>query len=243
MLEAKVADTVGLCLAHNKVSFIGFLDERERGIAEKLVDAMGNSNYLFWGGWQEAERVMLGVFPDYQEPAANAFPLTAITVEFRRQDSLTHRDFLGAMLSHGIEREIIGDILVEEGRGVLFVREEMADYLLMQVEKIGRVGVTLRRGANEPFPGDCRLEEFSAVVASLRLDCVVAACTRLSREKANLLIQEGLVMLNHEAVYQPSRLVESGSKLSIRGKGRFLFDHVGKETKKGRLHIFMKKYR
>ena len=50
-------------------------------------------------------------------------------------------------------------------------------------------------------------------------------------------------MLNHEAVYQPSRLVESGSKLSIRGKGRFLFDHVGKETKKGRLHIFMKKYR
>ena len=62
MLEAKVADTVGLCLAHNKVSFIGFLDERERGIAEKLVDAMGNSNYLFWGGWQEAERVMLGCF-------------------------------------------------------------------------------------------------------------------------------------------------------------------------------------
>ena len=243
MLEAKVADAVGLCLAHNKASFIGFLDERERAIAEKLVDAMGSSNCLFWGGWQDAERVMLGIFPHYQEPSAKVFPLTAITVEFRRQDSLNHRDFLGALLSHGIERETVGDILVEEGRGVLFVRKEIADYLLMQVEKIGRVGVTLRCGANEPFPEGRRLEEFSVVVASLRLDCVVAACARLSREKANALIQEGLVMLNHEAVYQPSRLVESGSKLSIRGKGRFLFDCVGTETKKGRLHIFMKKYR
>ena len=62
---------------------------------------------------------------------------------------------------------------------------------------------SLRRGANEPFPGGCRLEEFSAVVASLRLDCAVAASYRLSREKANLLIQEGLVMLMRRFINRP----------------------------------------
>lgn len=33
-------------------------------------------NYRFFGGFPEAERTVLGVFPDYMEPLDEEFPVT-----------------------------------------------------------------------------------------------------------------------------------------------------------------------
>ena len=241
-LRARLEDGVSRCLSRHEGQFLGFLNERERALTEAWLRARQDVRSLFWGGYPEAERVFLGLFPAYWEPRPEDVPLSALTVRFRSQDALGHRDVLGALLSHGIQREVVGDILVEPGRAVCFVRQEMADYLLVQLTRIGRVGVRVERGAKEPLPPGSQWEECSAVVSSLRLDCLVAACTGLSRTKAAALIQEGLVTLDHEAAGQPCRLVESGSKLSIRGRGRFLLDRVGAATKTGRLRIFIKKY-
>ena len=71
-------------------------------------------------------------------------------MKYRPCDVLTHRDFLGSFLAAGITRSAMGDILVGEGRSVLFVKDEVSGFLIEQISKIGRVGVRLSRGAEEP---------------------------------------------------------------------------------------------
>ncbi len=242
VLEAKLNDAVRLAESGGRPRFIGFLDERQAVFTQKQMQNICFKNYMLWGGHGDSERVVFGAFPDFLVPDAAAFPVTAITAAFRRCDSLSHRDFLGALLANGIQRETLGDILVEEGRCVLFARSEISDFILSQTEKIGRVGVTLSTGASQPLPAGGAFEDFSTVVVSARLDCIVASAGGTSREKSSELIRAGLVMLNHEVNTSVSAPVAEGNKLSIRGKGRFVLDRLGPMTKKGRLSIAGRKY-
>lgn len=241
VLEAHLRDAARLAQSGGKPGFVGFLDERQAEAARGFMLDLGAS-FLLWGGYEEAERALLGVFPDFMEPDAKRCPVSTVTASYRRADVLTHRDFLGALLHLGIARETLGDILVEEGRCVFFCRDEILSFVLSQTEKIGGVGVKLSPGAEEPLPVLHRFEEFSAVVASARLDCAVSAAVGTSREKAADKIRAGFVMLDHEAAGSPSAPVKEGCKISVRGTGRFILDTVGPVTKKGRLRIAGRKY-
>ncbi len=243
LLSARICDAVDLCARRHKPQFIGFLDEREQAYAEKSILQTGFKNYMLWGGYASSERVVFGAFPDYMEPDGSCFPIKAVTASFRSCDQLSHRDFLGALLSLGIERETLGDFLIEDGRCVFFVREEVAPYVLAQVKKIGRVGVVLQEGATLPLPAGRGFAAFSFVIASLRLDCTVAALAGCSREKSCAAIGAGLVTRNYEVALSPSQQVEPGDKISIRGKGKFVLDRIGAVTKKGRISIHGRKYK
>lgn len=74
-------------------------------------------------------------------PPEDIFPVGAVTFSFRKSDTLTHRDILGALMSLEIKRELLGDILTAEGYAVVFVHENAIE-LVSSVDKIGRVGVT-----------------------------------------------------------------------------------------------------
>lgn len=242
LLEARAADAVRLAAGGGRPRFVGFLDEAEAARAERLVRRGPCGGVLFWGGYSGAERVMLGAFPDFYTPDSAAFPIAALTVSFRRRDRLEHRDFLGALLHAGVERASLGDILVEEGRAVVFCRREIARFFLTQVEKIGGVGVHVSQGASEPLPEAHRFADFSAVVASARLDCVVAAAVGTSREKAAEMVRARQVERNHEPAASVSEEVREGDVLSVRGEGRFVIDRLGPRTKKGRLAAAGRKY-
>lgn len=243
ILLARLQDAVDLCHKRHKPQFIGFLNESQRLFIEKLTSQIGFKNYMFWGGHAASERVVFGAFPDYIEPNEHAFPIRTITAAFRKCDQLSHRDFLGALLSLGIERETLGDFLLEDGRCVLFVRAEICDYILMQIKKVGRVGVTLTEGAEIPLPAGRGFAEFSFVVASLRLDCVTAALVGYSREKSSNAIKAGLVTHNDHIALSTSQTVNMGDVIAIRGKGKFVLDRIGSITKKGRLSIYGRKYK
>ncbi|QAT49843.1 hypothetical protein EQM14_08650 [Caproiciproducens sp. NJN-50] len=242
MLETRFRDLVRLCAAGGRARFSAFLDEREAFEARKLAEREKAGNILLWGGYPEAERVMLGVFPDFIRPDEAEFPVDAVTAVFRKCDRLSHRDFLGALLHTGMERSALGDILVGEGRCVFFCRREISDFLLLQISKIGGTGVRMTKGFDGPLPEARRFEEWDAVVASARLDCAAAAAVSTSREKASAMIRSGLVQLNHETVVSPSEEVREGDTISVRGKGRFALDQVGPVTKKGRLILRGRKY-
>ncbi len=239
-LKARIEDA--LSQGKRRPSFVGFLDEREAAVAERTARSLKGEGWSLWGGYEESERKIFGVFPDYMEPDPFRFPITAITIRFRSCDHLDHRDFLGALLGAGLQRSVIGDILPEEGRCICFVRTENTGFLLSQIDRIGRVGVKLSEGYQEPLPAGRGFSEFQEVVASARLDCVVAAAIGQSREKASRMIEAGLVMKNHEQVLSLSEPVQEGDKLSVRGKGRYIIDRLGPVTKKGRMGIAGRKY-
>ncbi len=240
-LQARLEDALELCERYACPRFVGFLDERQRALSEAFLRRRGNP-ILSWGGFPEAERILLGVFPAHMEPDEASFPLISLGFTYRTGISLTHRDFLGTLLSCGVKREKIGDIVCGDGLAVAFVEEDLAPFLRDQVVKVGGEGVTVTAPYEGPLPAGRRFLEIRQTVASPRLDAVVKAVAGISREEAARRIAAGLVSLNHQPMESVSAAVREGDLLSIRGEGRYRVEEIGPPTRKGRLQLTAKKY-
>lgn len=239
VFEARVSDAAVLCERTGVPKFLGFLTTEESAQAEKLLRRAG-ARYRFGGGYDGAERQMLACLPDWcEEPD---FPLCALTLRFREADVLTHRDFLGALMALGITRESVGDILVEPGRAVIFLKKEIAAFVTEQLDRVGSAGVSVSDGFSEPLPQAGALVPGSETVASLRLDCVVAALCRRGRTGAAQMIESGLVSVNSSAVLKGTKTVAAGDRISVRGRGRFVIDSVSGLSKKGRIVLKFSEY-
>ena len=239
LLTARIEDTAQICAKTSKHKFLGFLSLEETAAAEKILSRRG-IRYELWGGYDGAQRSMLCCLPDWAESAD--FPITAITLNFRKSDVLRHRDFLGSLMGLGIKREAVGDILVEEGRAVIFVTTEISEFVLSELKKVGRTGVTAVKGFKHPLPESDVLIEASVTVASDRLDCVVAALARASRSAAAELISDGRVSVNSVLQEKPTKTVGEGDVITIRGNGKFIVTSTNGRTKKDRTVLQFKKY-
>lgn len=239
LLIARISDTIEICERTNKPKFFGFLSLEQTVLAQRFLENQSVSYRLF-GGYEGAQRVLLGCFPDWAEDFS--FPITAITFTFRKTDTLSHRDFLGSLMALGLKREAVGDILVENGRAVVFLMTEIKEYVLNQVSKIGRTGVTLSEGYSLPLPQINKMIEVTDTIASNRLDCVVSSVSSVSRGVANELIEQGLVSVNSVVCQKPTKLIVEGDVLTVRGKGKFTICSLSGKTKKQRTVLVFKKY-
>jgi len=240
LLHSRIDDTVHLCDKRGVPCFLGFLDLREQAAAEDYLSNKGHHWALF-GGYDEAERRLLSIYPDYYEPMADDYPLCVVGFRYRAIREITHRHVLGTLMSVGIRRDKIGDILCGEGLSVVFLREEIADFVREQIDRIGGEGVTVISDYTGPLPISHTYQEMKDTIASPRLDAVVKSLLRLSREKAAELIRLGSVSVDHRPTLSVSLSLEAPCTVSVRGYGRFLIDQIGPETKKGRLLLGARK--
>ena len=242
LLRARIDDACDLCEMRSCPRFVGFLDEHRQAVARAVLREKGTLSFLFYGGYEGAERTVLGVFPSFLPPDTELFPLKAIGFRYRRTAVLSHRDFLGALLATGIKRDKLGDIVCGEGLTVVFADEELSPFLAESVSKVGSEGVQ----AIFPYTDDVTVHrefcEYRDTVASPRLDAVIKAALRVSREEAARRIVAGSVSCNHMPCEAVAHSVKEGDVLSVRGEGRFLVAALGPLTKKGRLMITLHKY-
>lgn len=242
LLLARVEDAVRLCDKHSYPHFVGFVDERQRAVIAAAFRRVSDAVCLFWGGYEQAERTVFGVFPSFMEPDTALFPLVALECTYRETATLSHRDFLGTILAHGIKREKIGDIVCQTGKTVLFADEDIAPFLCEQITKVGGEGVTFTVGLSTPLDVTRTYKEIRMTVASKRLDNVVKALTGLAREKAAGLITGGMVSLCHQPCETVSKPVTEGDIVSVRGYGRFRITSLSDVTKKERIVMVAHKY-
>lgn len=236
-VEKRISDLCFLADKQGSVKFTAFLNEQEQFFAEAFLKARGQ-RYILWGGAEICVRKILCITPYEAEPE---FPLFSLTVTYKKTFSLGHRDFLGSFMSLGIGREQIGDILTGEGYAVVFCTATARDMIVNYVSKIGRVGVDISEGIHKPLP-EAVFTELSAVVASMRADCIVSAVSGLSRERSADFIKSGSFTLNYEVCTNVSRLLSEGDIISLRGYGKLALSGGSTETKKGKLRITLKKY-
>lgn len=241
LLRARLEDAIQLSEAHSCPRFVGFLDERQRVLAQEQLKKVRCGGVVFYGGYEEAERTLCGIFPSFIEPDPSYFPLTALGFQYRADTGLLHRDFLGTLLSCGVKREKIGDILCGNGLSVAFVDEDIAPYLAEQIVKVKGEGVSVEAGYRGDLPPGRQYREIQDTVASPRLDAVVKSLIGVSREEAARYIKAGLVSVNHRPILSVSASIQEGDCLSIRGKGRFFVDALSVQTKKGRLVLKARK--
>lgn len=242
VLLARVNEALQNARFRSRPSFVGFLDERQALLASGAAARQRDVRFALEGGYEGAARVLFGAFPLFVEPERESFPLEAVTVCFRAGAQLSHRDLLGSLMSLGVERDVLGDLLLEDGRAVFFARSEMAPFFVDQLKKVGGEGVRVSAGAQMPLPGGAGFAELSATIASARLDCVVAALCNCSRGVAAEMIGKGMVLLNFTECTAVAADVAEEDQISVRGKGKFAIDQMGPQTKKGRLGFRARKY-
>jgi len=240
----KVSDKMEKARQKNIPVWTRFMTAAQQIIAERFVSFSGGEYYLS-GGWENAERKVMGFLPDWMEaPEEDDIPVSVIKGEFAAEyANISHRDVLGALMGLGIERDTVGDINVSEGKFYFAATEEIVPYIMQNFTSVGRAAVSVAVIAAE----DADIKEMpskiiSATVSTLRLDSIVSAGFKLSREKSVQLIKSGKVTLNHEECLKPDKQVGEKAAITVRGSGKISLDEIGGETKKGRISVKIKRF-
>ena len=245
LLLARALDKLELARNRSVPGHTGFLSPQERVSVENLLNACGHPRHLFYGGFEGAERTVCAFLPDWQEEDAwldSDCPIKALRCTWSN-GTLSHRDFLGSILGLGLDREKIGDLLVRDGECHILALEDVADFLVMNLDQAGRVRLkTAPVDLADLKPPEVKVRPIRDTVSSLRLDAVAAAGFSLSRGKAAELISSGKFQLNHRECLKPDRPVAAGDVMSCRGLGKCVLKEVGGPSKKGRIMILLERY-
>lgn len=189
-----------------------------------------------FGGYENAERVIAA----FGEAEEDDFPITILKIAPQNKkfaDALTHRDFLGGLMSLGIKRELIGDIIADGSTAYVFCINHIADYICDSLVKIRRTSVTVCKADVLPDGIIKPPQECEITVTSLRADAVISAAYRLSRRESAELFEHEKVFVNSRAVTSGAYKIKDGDIISVRGHGRIKYAETLRSTKKDRLVI------
>ena len=241
IFRAHIEDKHSDCFNKNFKTVTRFLNLNE----QTMVMQMKNEFYapfVMWGGFPDAERKILCFYPEWETDDLSEF-LKVIKVTHSGYKKLSHRDYLGSVLSLGISRDFIGDILVDDDCAQIIVKSEMADFIDLNYNKAGRVNLTAEIiGIDKLQIPEQNVKEVSDTVSALRLDALVSSAFSVSRGVAAELIAGGAVYVNDMLTQKADRKVEEGSKIKVQKKGRVVLTEVGGVSRKGRIQVKFEKY-
>lgn len=195
------------------------------------------------GGNSISERKMALFLPE-EDYAGEFSPIAVLKlspVNIKFSDELTHRDYLGALMNLGIERSVLGDVMIDGQTAYLYCKETMADYIIENLYQIRHTSIRAERIAKnvEIAP---EFEEIKGSVASPRLDSVLALAFHSSRSQLSGLIEGKKVFVNSRLTESNSYQLKNGDIVSVRGYGKFVYKETLGTTKKGRQYVSLHKY-
>lgn len=235
---ARVADRRGI------PTYTDFLNLNEQSILYGLKKQLKSVELSSFGGYELAER-RLFCFMGQQSYYEAEFPLGIVKVTVKNEkysDKLTHRDYLGAILNLGIDRSKVGDIIVDFPNAYVFCKEEIKGFIVEHLERIKHTQVNTELVYQTDFHVEPKFEEIRKSIASIRLDAIISAAFQGSRSSLSGLISGEKVFVNGRIVTSNSYVLKVGDIVSVRGYGKFRFQEIGSQTKKGRTYVLLQKY-
>ncbi len=246
--EHHLSDLINRTFQSGYPVFTDFMTSREFAVFQRISRSTTEVAVSSWGGHEDCERQIGGFFPlDFPGEWRTFFPIVCIVVSVRNKKyagQLCHRDYLGAILNLGIQRSIIGDIRIHQGTAYVFCKEEFASFVVENFSTVGHTSVECEIVAD---PSEIPAQEYiisERSVASPRLDCIVAAMTGLSRNKASALISQGSVIADHEPRNSVSFMCRDEMMFTIRGYGKYRLSFAENDyTRKGKQKVTIYKYK
>jgi len=218
-----------------------FLDPREQEIVKLVIGDDEDVRVSFFGGAPFVERKRALLYPPYFQPEEEDFQLALFSLHYPRKFvSLTHRQVLGTLMSLGVKRSKFGDVLMQEDDVQFLVAKEIAPYVQMHLQAVGKTKVAVEeKPLTEIMVLNEQWNEATITVSSLRLDAVVAQAFGASRQHVQTIIANGLIKINWKIVEQAHVECKEGDIISARGLGRLKLISIDGKTKKDRfrLHI------
>lgn len=242
MLLKHLKDLAQTCLKRDICVFSDFLTLSEQSLFLSNLSGWPQAEVELTGGYEYAERKLICFSPVGAWCKIPA-PLSLVRVKPVQQkfaEPLSHRDYLGAVLNLGIERCKIGDLLVEEGSCAIICTEQMATVIVNELTRIRHTTVTCNVEDLNDIQYEPKFLELTGTVSSLRLDAVIAMAFKGSRSKMSGFIEGEKVFVNGKCINSNSYSLKEGDIISVRGMGKFVYDHTVTKTKKDRLLISVK---
>ena len=258
----RIEELADLCARRDIPTNTLFMDMHEQDLFLQVVNRR-RARYVLSGGFPAAERRLAVFLPSYidvdnintdcssekrreDDPSVNSiFPFTCIEVapiSEKFAEQLSHRDYLGALMSLGIERNRIGDIFID-GKTAWFVcLDEIKDYLCGNLTSVRRTQVSCRECGWPEKLLSPKIEERTGSVSSERVDAVLALALRCPRSKAAEIIRDELVFRNGALVRSVSDVLRPGDIISVRHHGRLVYYGAEAASKKGRLIVRVGEY-
>mgnify|MGYP005827931501 CR=1 FL=1 len=215
-----------------------FLDPREQQIIKTIVGTRDVKCSLF-GGYESAERQRALLYPDYFEASHEEFQISLFELEYAKKFiSIEHRQVLGSLMSLGLKRGKFGDIVLKGDQVQFFAAAEVSDYVRLQLDSIGRAGITLKEiPLQKAIQPEVSWREVSTTASSLRLDTLMSAVYNISRQKSQTYVQQGAVKVNWTTIENTAFECGEGDILSVRGLGRAKIVTIEGKTKKDKWRV------
>ena len=178
--------------------------------------------WKLFGGTEGCERQMLRFGSEETLGYEEEFPISCVVIRPsapKFAEALSHRDFLGALMNLGIERDVLGDIIVRDSVGYVFCEDAMAAYLADNITQVRHTVMTTEVTKECPGQAAPQFLEEEFVVSSNRCDAIIG-----------------------RQYDRNSGILKSGDIVSVRGFGKFVFRGFLQETKKGRIRVGIARY-
>ena len=224
------------------IIFSDYLNLNEQSIFISMKQELPKIKYFTYGGFEDAERKILCFCSDEMITDRNEldWPISCIKLVPANQkfsDTLTHRDFLGAILNLGIDRCKIGDILIHENEGFLFCISTISGFITDQLSKVKHTTIRAGITSSKDFDYKPKFKEITGTVSSVRLDSILSVAFKSSRSSLTGLIEGGKVFVNSREVLTNSYQLKEKDVVSVRGYGKFIYGGTDYQTKKGRYSV------
>ncbi|WP_064611378.1 YlmH/Sll1252 family protein [Streptobacillus moniliformis] len=201
-------------------------------IYKKLNNKYGNI-YTYMEGYDRKQICFTPYIPE--------FDYSVIEIKINnRFITYIHKDFLGAIMGLNIKREMIGDIFVEDNIAYVLISNKVLDFVMNNLKSIGKNDAIIQISKKSNF--SYTFQDIKINICSNRLDNFISAITNLSRNKANQLIESGLVQIDYEICKEKDRKIYQNDILSIRKYGKYLISEELEDSKKGKKRWIIKKY-
>lgn len=245
-LKNRLQDLADRAYVQNLYTFTGFLGLGEQDVFWQQESRLRYAGYTLDGGYESAERVVIrfgnGEELGYEVP----FPIVCVHIvplSVKFAEALSHRDFLGALMNLGVDRNTMGDIKAGEKEAYLFCLDSIAGFICENLTQVRHTHVKCEVTDTCQMTLQEEPELVTVQVQSLRVDAVLARVYSLSREKSLDLFRAGKVFVGGRLCENNSRLLKPGETVNARGYGKFTLQGEPRETKKGKLSVETAVYR
>ena len=132
----------------------------------------------------------------------------------------------------GIERHLIGDILIDGRYAYIFCMEHIIGVIKEQLDQVRHTRVFVEEVSWEETGYVPKYKKKEGFVASMRLDVMVSQAFSLSRNISEKLLKSQKVFHNGKMCLSGGQKIKQGDIISVRGYGKFLVEDLGKTSKK-----------
>lgn len=250
ILLAQILDKIEFSSQREKIEYTDFLDMYQVALVKSFMKKIDFGNFLLYGGFEDAERRVLIIFPDkynmnmIEKNYSKIIKVIRINLGDEEKGKYSHRNYLGGIVKLGMKREKVGDILVCDDGADVLVKNETAETLKQELGSLTRFENSTIEviDLNELRVQEIKVEELSIIVPSLRLDNFVSDLAKTSRSKAVQILDSERVFINGQNETKASKQVKLGDVITIRGKGRFIVKEFSGTTRSGRTVVKIEKY-